>query len=69
MKKSKCYGALSINQSTIINRPPGAKFVNISYRTRFLQAVADYLVGVEVNDASIATAVEKVLGQMAGVAE
>ena len=45
----------------------GAKFINVNYRDRFLHAVADYLIGQEVTDASIAVACEQVLGQMAVV--
>ena len=61
---------LALNDSQLHIIHTAAKFININYRDRFLHAVADYLIGQEVNDASIAVACEQVLGQMAvGVTE
>ena len=58
---------LALTDSQLNTIRVAAKFVHINYRDRFLHAVADYLTGTEVNDASIASAVEHVLGQMVGV--
>ena len=52
---------LALTDAQLSTVHAAAKFVRIEQRDSFLRAVADHLVGIEVNDVSIANAVETVL--------
>jgi hypothetical protein len=54
---------LALNDTQLDTIHVAAGFVRVEQRPQFLRSVADALIGIEVTDASIANAVETVLGQ------